>query len=469
MIQIFLLTTMASCLLSCKKDYLNEVNDNSTLIRQDYVVDLKTTSEFALGIYIKLSLNLDASLIYPDLAADNLKPIGNSPLSALYKWQQQPDESSSSGVRPETGNLNGVSYNAYGAIRSCNFVIEKANEFEKENPALAASLLGQAYGLRAFLHLFLVNYFAQQVNFTSDGSHRGIAYITSSKWTDQGTRLPVKEVYRLAIQDLDRALALPISPTKPIYFTKTAALALLARAYLNTGQLQNAISRSREVIAVKPLMLAGYPNNLFTSNDTEAIFSSPPAAAGANYSVLFPSFYFREFISFEATADIADLLTESATDKRSVWVNKTAVGGWNVVKFPQNAFTSDDFPSNLYYVPLIRSSEMYLIAAESYAKLNRPDSAVFFLDQVRQRADVNAGATTVMGAELLNAVYKERRKELAFEGFRMFDLMRWKLPVKREDAVAGSPKELSYPNDKAIAPIPLLDVKSSGLDQNDGY
>ncbi|MES2455802.1 MAG: RagB/SusD family nutrient uptake outer membrane protein [Bacteroidota bacterium] len=468
---IFFILTVTS-LLSCKENFLNEVNDNSTLIRQDYVVNIKTTNEFLNGIYTIIGQNLGSiGTIYPEVAADNLKPAGTNPLVSLYNWQQQSDESSSSPIRVQTLNVNEISYSCYGIIRSCNFVIEKAEQYKSQDAALASSILGQAYGIRAYMHLFALNYFAQQYNFSADGSQPGIPYIVGSNWTEKvEKRNTVKEVYQMAIEDLKRSVAFKITQVKPVYFNNIAALALLSRAYLNIGEYQTAISFAREVIILKPLMVTGsYPDGLFKGNDTETIFEAPPGQAINGFNPTFASYYFRSFISFQATSDIADLLLEDANDKRKVWVKSSPTGGWDVVKFPVNVRPGLDFESNSYYLPLIRSSEMHLIAAECYANLNRADSSQFFIDQVRKRANPTAQTTTLTGLALLNIIYKERRKEFAFEGFRLFDVLRWKKDVVRQDAVPGSPLKLTYPSDKAIAPIPGLDVKSLGLEQNKAY
>ena len=64
---------------------------------------------------------------------------------------------------------------------------------------------------------------------------------------------------------------------------------------------------------------------------------------------------------------------------------------------------------------------------------------------------------------------EERRKELAFESLRMADLQRWKAGVHRMDVLPGYPANLPFPNDKAIAPIPLADITYTGIPQNSGY
>ena len=324
----FYLLVIVLFMLSCKKDFLNEVNDNSTLIRQDYVVDLRTTNEFLNGIYILMGQNLfNFSVIYPEVAADNLKPSGINPLVNLYNWQQQSDETSNSSVSAQTLNTNGISYACYGIIRSCNFVIEKAEVYKSQNPTLASSVLGQAYGIRAYMHLYALNYYAHQYNFTANGSQPGIPYITASNWTEQGKkRNTVSEVYQFAIEDLKRSLGLGVLQTKPIYFTKTAASAVLSRVYLNMGDYARAISSAREVISTKPLMTTNYPESLFKGNDSETVFEAPPGAVINGYNPTFPSYYFRSFITFQATSDIANLLREDANDKRKDWVTSSPTG-----------------------------------------------------------------------------------------------------------------------------------------------
>ncbi len=74
------------------------------------------------------------------------------------------------------------------------------------------------------------------------------------------------------------------------------------------------------------------------------------------------------------------------------------------------------------------------------------------------------------GEALRDSLYKERRKELAFEGGRMFDLQRWHLPVQRTDVASGTTAtNLPFPSNKAIAPIPIQDVKIEGIKQNIDY
>jgi len=171
---------------------------------------------------------------------------------------------------------------------------------------------------------------------------------------------------------------------------------------------------------------------------------------------------------FTASNDIAAILKENPQDARNVWVTQSGTD-WNITKYPMDVVPGFGEPAGSYYQTVFRSSEMYLTAAECYANLNNEDSARFYLDAIRKRANVNAATSTATGVALMDSIYKERRKELAFEGLRMYDLLRWKKGVNRTNPFNPAAESLPYPSDKAICPIPLQDVNLSGLAQNPGY
>jgi hypothetical protein len=112
---------------------------------------------------------------------------------------------------------------------------------------------------------------------------------------------------------------------------------------------------------------------------------------------------------------------------------------------------------------------MFLTAAECCAKLGEDNNAKVYLDAIRKRANPSIASLTATGPALLDSVYKERRKELAFEGFRLFDIQRMKTGIHRVDALFSTAKDLPYSQDQTIAPVPQFDVKLAALPQNSGY
>jgi hypothetical protein len=476
---IFIAILLAAGSMSCKKSFLDEgIANTKILTRQDYIKDLKTTNEYLSGVYTKLGSDLFSgyNLIYPEAVADNIKPVvgtgsqGATPLAAQYEWKQQVNDVSGLYITSSI-NCNELSYGGYQLIRSCNFVLEKASEYKAENPSLADAMMGQAYAIRALSHFMLLNVFAQSYNFTGEGSHPGVAYITSSNWTvPVSGRNTVAEVYTNLISDLKNAiLLLPVATSSTLIMNRNAAKGLLARVYLFKGDWTLAKNLAREVSTVVPIMITNYPGKLFTLSETEALFQLPPGIVPVDqYGTSFASSYFRSNLQFRATTDIALLLNEDLNDARKVWVTSVS-GNWHVTKFPVNVVAGGFDPDGAYYHSVLRSSELYLMAAEAYAQLNNMDSARFYLDAIKKRANPSALATTSSGAALLEAIYKERRKELVFEGYRMFDLLRWKKGVNRADALTTAAQTLPYPSNKAIAPIPGLDVNVSGFKQNLDY
>ncbi|HEX5655105.1 MAG TPA: RagB/SusD family nutrient uptake outer membrane protein [Chitinophagaceae bacterium] len=109
----------------------------------------------------------------------------------------------------------------------------------------------------------------------------------------------------------------------------------------------------------------------------------------------------------------------------------------------------------------IRYADVLLMAAEAFNKSNNDTKARQYLNLVRQRsslADVNASGTA-----LFDAIVKERQLELAFEGFRYTDLVRWGLAAQE----LGS---LGYQQAKhSLLPIPDFDVRTANLAQNPNY
>lgn len=78
---------------------------------------------------------------------------------------------------------------------------------------------------------------------------------------------------------------------------------------------------------------------------------------------------------------------------------------------------------------LMRYAEVLLIYAEAKIKAGQIDASVLeAINKVRQRPSVNMPpVTTTDPTELYYAVCRERKYELSGEGFRLFDIRRWKI------------------------------------------
>ncbi|TWF40406.1 SusD-like starch-binding protein associating with outer membrane [Chitinophaga polysaccharea] len=459
-----ILFVMLFATTGCNKDFLETPPTTSAELGQ-FATSLSSCEQLLNGSYRTMldGFYWGLSFIYADLIADDVKPIPGSPLFlAQYNWKQVASDAG--------GDANQNNYwNAYyKTIRSVALVMENVDRFSNEDPVKANNIKGQALALRAWMHFELVNRFAQPYKFTTDASHPGIPYIVTSNYSEKLSRESVKTVYENIIRDLrESLLLLPANTSAKNYISTNAVKALLARAYLYKGDYSSAKNLAVAVIQAIPFMTTGYPQNLFTDKETEAIFQLAPPTT--NIYNNFSGTYFRGvFPYFLPTQDIVSVLQESPTDVRNNWLYQQS-GTWKVSKYPKGIVPGIFDPYGAHYQTLIRSSEMYLTAAECYAELNRTDSAIFYLDQIRMRADTAALPTTATGTALTELVLKERRKELAFEGQRIFDLLRRGKDVVRTDAPSAAAKVLPYKSPRSIAPLPGLEVTVNGLDQNDSY
>ena len=115
----------------------------------------------------------------------------------------------------------------------------------------------------------------------------------------------------------------------------------------------------------------------------------------------------------------------------------------------------------------IRLSELYLIRAEANAKLNALDIALQDLNTIRERANLDALLTQ---DNLLEQIFIERRRELAFEGHLLLDIARYKKNIERNEGCIATVCDLNFPSNFYILPIPESSILlNQNMQQNEGY
>ncbi len=145
--------------------------------------------------------------------------------------------------------------------------------------------------------------------------------------------------------------------------------------------------------------------------------------------------------------------------------------------------------------PVIRFAEVLLNYAEAKNEYSGPvDSVYRAIIQIRERAGIDPGSDNLYGLktnmtkeEMREVIRSERRVELAFEGFRFWDIRRWKIApavMAREmhgmevrRTASGTSTFTEFPvvtnvfrDAMYFWPIPLLEIgRSPELIQNPGY
>ncbi|MEO9021879.1 MAG: RagB/SusD family nutrient uptake outer membrane protein [Ginsengibacter sp.] len=140
-------------------------------------------------------------------------------------------------------------------------------------------------------------------------------------------------------------------------------------------------------------------------------------------------------------------------------------GLYDMKYLPRKGQTSGQLELNyLNNYRIIRYAGVLLMAAEANNRKSSPDDgkAQGYLNKVRQRAfGDQLHNITATGSALTQAIWDERRLELAMEGDRFFDLVRTGQAATKITGFKTGKNE--------VFPIPQQEIDVSGLTQNPGY
>lgn len=398
-------------------------------------------------------------VVIPDAAADNvvLKPANSGRFLAELNWT----------VLPTTGEPTGVWVAAYQTIDRANNIIANIDGVAGDE-ATRNQIKGEAIMLRALAHFDLVRMFAQPYNYTSDHSHLGVPYMLVSEISSP-KRLTVGEDYDKIVTDLsDAATLMTIQPATPTTVSSWAAKALLAKVYLYMEDWPNARTMAEDIIAHGPYVLttnADYPTMFTNEFSSESIFELQFTSVDNNATNQLGYIYQSQgYGDLWPSQDLLD--SYDAGDIRLGWFY-TSGGDVYTKKFiGKNASK----PGQEVNTPILRLSDMYLVAAEAEAELTNDVIAQGYLDAIVQRALPTAADITLTGDALKARIQLERRKELAFEGNRLYDLTRRKLGVVRGSDCTSTFCTIDYPSTKFAYPIPQIEIDANpNMVQNPGY
>jgi starch-binding outer membrane protein, SusD/RagB family len=461
---------LAACLLAtqaCKEDFL-DVSPEQGLDLSNSVRDLKTLRSAVNGLYSNLQDNDlygRSLLLVPDLMADNAFISRRNANRYLPQNEYR--------VIPTDAFNRNTWTDAYEVVANANGIIRnfpKATILESEKPE-ANHRLGEAYAMKALSYFALLRYYAQPYNFSAGAGHPGIAIIApeDNAKVVSPSRSTVGDGYNQIIRELETALPL-LTLTESGRFTKEAAQALLAKVYLYMEKWADAEKMATAIIDGKKFKLLDTTNfvksweaDFGTESILEIVNTDVDNAGFDAVSYFFAQGGYGDGL---ATDDLYNAY--SPTDVRRQLIQKgTRASGENpayiVKKYPSQSSASGD------NIRLFRLSDIYLIRAEARAEQGNAATALEDLNRVAQRVDSRLKPYTgLSGADLIDAILKERRKELAFEGERLYDLTRKK---KSFTKIRTDAKEtITYPSDKTIGPIPQAELDANkNMTQNKGY
>jgi tetratricopeptide (TPR) repeat protein len=349
----------------------------------------------------------------------------------------------------DNGFVTDVWLSGYKAINDVNNVLSSINVVSASDKD---KVEGEAKFLRAATYFELVKRFAKEWNDGDPNTNPGVPLvltptrgITEASYVKRNT---VAEVYQQVIQDLQDAEA-KLPNSNGMFANKAAAAAILARVYLQKGDYANAAQAADRAISIAVAngggLMPNYADAFGATNTKEDIFAVQVTATSGVQG-------FNEFYSSAQRGDI------QITDNH---LNQYEPGDDRLNLFyPDGGSIYTGKFEELYgNVHTIRLAEMYLIRAEANFRAGTAvgDEPVNDINLIRNRV----GLPSYTSADLtLDNILKERKLELAFEGFSLDDIKR----------LQGSVGIIPWNSPKLIFPIPKREVVvNANLTQNQGY
>ena len=308
--------------------------------------------------------------------------------------------------------------NYYHSIYIANYIIEHQDEIKDAAVKDVRQLVGEAYMMRAYNHFLLVNLYAEPYTHCTPATTRGVPMMLEANVNAIPPSSSVEAVYQQVLADISAAadyLNVAQWPEGKNYrFTTVSADALRARTYLYMGRWQDALTVAERVIAAHgELEDLNVATSLLPDNfkSVENIVALEQFSSNMSTVINFPS---TDFINKYRTGD----------QRKSKYFKKATSTTYTLIKKDENSYCS------------FRSAEAYLTAAEAAAQLNDLPKAINLLKPLMQkRLNSSAYGTTLTlmeamtQVELLEEIYDERARELAFEGHRWYDLRRTTQPA----------------------------------------
>jgi hypothetical protein len=369
-------------------------------------------------------------------------------------------------------NVSGIWQTHYQVITRANKVIANVGSVSGLSDAEKNQFVGEAKFLRALAYLQLVNMYAQPFQ-VSTGTNLGVPLVIDdfTGTLSFPARATVNQVHDQIKKDLtEAAAALPASYATGVdtrgRATKGAANALLSRLYLYREEWANVITAARAAITGPYTRATDY--SFYDKNTAEDVFTIQNSATdnGRTGSGGWASFYTPAPLGGRGDAPFTtNLMTAyeaEAGDKRYL-LKRTGTAADALSR----TFTSKfpDAVNNADNSPVIRITEVYLNLAEALAQANAlPNAeAIDILNWFRNRAGLGPKVPATK-ADLISAILLERRKELAFEGFRRMDMLRYKQNLRANNPLAA------YGGQKTILPIPQRELDNNkSLQPNPGF
>jgi hypothetical protein len=479
-IKMIALAAVMATVASCSKSFLDK-QPESSLTTGNFYKTAKDAEGALVGAYDALQQEyyIWDYQINGDTRADNTYAGGDNPANfQIDKFQ----------VNAINSNVERDWNMLYNSIMRTNAVLDNVPNITDPawpNDDRKNQILGEAKFLRALHYFHIVRNWGD------------VPLVLSMTDADIfKTRSSVADVYAAIETDLKEAeTALPETYSSPEQTrgraTKGAAQALLAKVYAQQLKYAECLDYCNKVLANTNYSLLADYDDLFDGaheNSNEAIFEiqyhsdgegdwgiqliTPESLTGDNWKKFnVPSHDLVQKMRAEGDSVRlhASILFEFVSARPDEYPGNFGDAVPFIYKWRNpNGWNSPD------NVILIRLADIMLLKAEALNETGQTGQAIPIINTIRDRVDLPATTATTQ-AQVKEAILKERRFELAFEGERWYDLLRAgsQYTITTMNAVngaGGANLNYSVNENKLLFPIPQKERDlNKNLTQNNGY
>ncbi len=492
---------------SCSEDYLN-IEVNGSELTQNFYQTEDQLFEGLVAVYDVLGWHgtngwtMQQGLL--NAASDDCFA-GGSDASDQPSWVAM-DEFT---LDPFLGPQEGLWNKNFAGIRRANLIMDKLNEAPSDvSQTFKNRAMAEAKFLRAWFYFDLVRLFGNVPLYDRQVSFDDLSNIT------QASPAEVYDLIENDLRDAQSTFELPetVPPDEIGRITQGAVSALWGKVILfqndNSRMLEAANLFENVINSGNYSLMPNFEDIFKRENEwsSESIFeiqhsdnkpgdwgccfaSGPDNnATEGNYLVQF--YGMRDYVGPEyapgwsfcpVTPELVDFMTGDPRMEHTIIDGNAlqqqagaayTVGYQNTDYFikkyaPLEAYKADDGVVPLEWADnerIIRLADVLLMAAEAMTRGGGDEGkARQYVNQVRQRVSLQPYPGSLTGQNLLDAIYRERRLELATEGHRFWDL------VRTGQAAATLPGFVTGVHELLPIPQREIDLTEGQLVQNPGY
>jgi starch-binding outer membrane protein, SusD/RagB family len=454
------------------------------------VIDLAPVSSVNADNFYRNAQDIELGVL---TAYDALQSIGQYGQYFIYFMEVSSDNSFQSSITtsggvfgdfdvwrvvPTNAVLDKTWKDCYVGIQRCNIILNRIEPISMDE-TLKASRKGEMKFIRALTYFNLVRIWGdvplviQEIEDPFDAFQQG--------------RTDKDLVYQQIIKDLQEAIdELPLIPTDIGRVSRGAAQTLLAKVYLTQKKYSEAIVLLKEVLNSHQYRLLDNFASVFSTqneNNQESIFEvqfkKGGLEEGSPYANLFAPSGASQLIGNVGTTMGENLPTDglfntySANDlRRNATIGKLLDNRLYAEKYRDTPFQDRDGENNFI---VLRYADVLLMLAETLNETQYiPEGEAFdYLNEIRLRANLPALTATELPNQnaFREAVWKERRLELAFENHRWFDLLRTGKAIEVMNQHTSPNGKVIIELHQLLLPIPQsqIDTNPDKIFQNTGY